>query len=202
MGSRSDGVWHLLCIPVSPLSQGFYFSVAQCLMVVAASPLVCRLAISYNSSLERVPETGRLRFIDVSPEKEEAMGLRTQQETLAQFQGQLLPASNPTSRRVREIARRIVEGNGLGHMKDDHSWTNLPDIKLSQIWGGGEQPEEPMMGDGYDPRRSLGSSTNKRDVEWEVYVIKDDSVKNAFVLPGTVPFLFLVSRLHSMHNFI
>jgi hypothetical protein len=124
--------------------------------------------VYYVAHLERVPETGRLRFIDVSPEKEKVMGLQAQQETLSQYQGALLSPSHPTSKRVREIARRIVEGNMLGHMKEDHSITNISNISLGSIFGGNS--DEGLFGDGNSESREPLNAAGNRDVEWEVRI--------------------------------
>jgi len=97
------------------------------------------------------------------------MGVQAQQEVLSQYQDALLSPSHPTTKRVREIARRIVEGNMLGHMKDSHSLKKLPNIGLGSIFGGG-QSEEELFGSGSDGAERLNSAGNK-DVEWEVSVI-------------------------------
>ena len=129
--------------------------------------------VYYIAHLERVPETGRLRFIDVSPEKEKAMGLQAQQETLSQYQGALLSPSHPTSKRVREIARRIVEGNMLGHMKEDHSITNILNISLGSIFG--SDSDDGLFGDGGSESREPLNAAGNRDVEWEVRVASRQS---------------------------
>ncbi|KAJ9123407.1 hypothetical protein QFC22_001609 [Naganishia vaughanmartiniae] len=121
-----------------------------------------------RTSLERVPETGRLRFIDVSESQESAMGLQATQETLAQYSSALLSPLHPTSRRVREVARRVVESNGLGKMKDAGLMTSLPKIS---IWGGAE--EDGWFGGngsgegGAEATLSRGGEKRK-DIEWEV----------------------------------
>lgn len=123
--------------------------------------------VYYVAHLERVAETGRLRFIDTSHEQELAMGLEAQKETLAQFQHELLSPSHRETKRVREIARRIVEGNMLGRMKEGHSLKDLPNISLGSIFGGGDQSGEGVFGGGED-------KLNNKDVEWEVYVVNKD----------------------------
>lgn len=118
----------------------------------------------HDVSLERVPETGRLRFIDVSEAQETAMGLQVQQETLAEYSNALLSPYHPTSKRVREVARRVVEANGLGKMKDSGLMTSLPKIS---IWSGGE--EEGLFGAGDEGVATLSRGGEKRkDIEWEV----------------------------------
>ncbi|KAJ9123679.1 hypothetical protein QFC24_003450 [Naganishia onofrii] len=123
--------------------------------------------------LERVPETGRLRFIDVSESQESAMGLQATQETLAQYSSALLSPLHPTSRRVREVARRVVESNGLGRMKDAGLMTSLPKIS---IWGAGAGEEDGWFGgsgsgdaEGGETTATLSRGGEKRkDIEWEV----------------------------------
>lgn len=141
-------------------------------------------------SLERVPETGRWRFMDVSPDAETRMGLQTERETLAQYQGQILPASHPTTRRVREVARRIVEGNGLGRI--DHEPGRGDQRKaqgmLSSAMGQGG------AGDLFDFGSDSSDSppvAHGSDTAWQVYVVRDrEQTKNAFVLPGGKIFVF------------
>lgn len=60
---------------------------------------------------------------------------------------------------------------------------NLSNINLGSIFGG-DQSEEGLFGSGSGGQERLNSAGNK-DVEWEVYVIKD-AQKNAFVLPVSV----------------
>jgi hypothetical protein len=128
--------------------------------------------VYYVAHLERVPETGRLRFIDTSPESERAMGIQAQQEILQQYQHALLLPSHPTTKRVREVARRIVESNMLGHMKEDHSM-NISNINLGSIFGG-NQSDEGLFGSGSGEQERLNSAGNK-NVEWEVSQVQHGS---------------------------
>jgi hypothetical protein len=149
--------WNLLCTAVS---------VAHSINIPRSTRLT---RLTCVCSLERVPETGRLRFIDVSEESERAMGLKTQQETLAEYQHALLSPSHPTTKRVRDIATRIVEGNMLGHMKEGHSWKQLPNISLGSIFGTEDQQEE-ILGD----ERTKFNAAGNKDVEWEVRAVCKD----------------------------
>lgn len=93
------------------------------------------------------------------------MGLQVQQETLAEYQNALLSPFHPTSKRVREVARRVVEANGLGKMKESGLMTVLPKIS---IWGG-EEEEEGLFGAGDAGVATLSRGGEKRkDIEWEV----------------------------------
>lgn len=92
------------------------------------------------------------------------MGLQVQQETLAQYQGALLSPHHPTSRRVREVARRVIEANGLGKMKEAGFMEALPKIS---IWGGGEE-EEGLFGGGEGQATLSRGGEKRKDIEWEV----------------------------------
>ncbi|KAK4052910.1 metalloendopeptidase [Microbotryomycetes sp. JL221] len=69
--------------------------------------------IYYVLHLERVEHTGRLRFMDVSQQTEQQMGLQAFQQTMGEFQHQLLPDRHPTSRYVQSVVERIIEANEL-----------------------------------------------------------------------------------------
>lgn len=67
----------------------------------------------WATHLERVPETGRIRFIDTSPALEKQMGEQGFHDFMSEYRGKLLPASHPTTRYVQRIARRITEASNL-----------------------------------------------------------------------------------------
>ncbi|BGP28577.1 metalloendopeptidase [Rhodotorula toruloides] len=100
----------------------------------------------YVFHLEKVPETGRWRFMDVSPAMEKQMGEQAFQETMGEFGRKVLPDYHPQSRFVQGVVQRIIRANGL---------------------------EDKVGGPG-----------------WKTYVVKDDSTKNAFVLPNGTIFVF------------
>lgn len=140
-------------------------------------------------------ETGRLRFIDVSPESEVGMGMfsldtnaptwscdihadvkrsviawRTDQltslivncpgiqsfnETLSQYKSLILPSSHPTSKYVESVATRIVESNGLGHMKGSKGLVG----SLMGAWNGD------------DVASRQGLQEGGKEMEWEVGLI-------------------------------
>jgi hypothetical protein len=105
------------------------------------------------------------------------MGSQAQLSTLSEYSDRLLPPNHPTSRRVRAVATRLVEGAGLGRMKSGGELSAVEgrvpankDLDFSELmFGGGSGQEEVRQG---------------KEVEWEVYVIDDRQTKNAFVLPG------------------
>jgi len=106
------------------------------------------------------------------------MGQASYVETMQQFGGKVLPPNHPVSRRVREVATRIIEMNGLGKMKSGQI--------LSAIEGG-----VGSWGFGPDATANVYSAeTPTADTEWEVYVVDDPKTKNAFVIPGGKIFVF------------
>jgi metalloendopeptidase OMA1, mitochondrial len=122
-------------------------------------------------SLERVPETGRLRFIDVSPDTEASMSLQAQQETLSQYRGKLLSPNSVVARRVKEVATRIVEMNGLGTMKEEGFGAGV-----QRLFSGGEGGGLAGIGEMMFGRKTTGGAVQwdseevktGKDVEWEV----------------------------------
>lgn len=69
--------------------------------------------IYYLAHLEQVPETGRWRFMDVSPAMETQLGQEGFAQTMSEYRGRVLPEGHPTTRAVRGVVRRITEASGL-----------------------------------------------------------------------------------------
>ncbi|GAA5828192.1 hypothetical protein JCM11251_002629 [Rhodosporidiobolus azoricus] len=67
----------------------------------------------YVIHLEKVPETGRWRFIDVSQSMEQQMGDESYQEVMSEYKGKILPDWHPQARYVQDVVKRIVAANGL-----------------------------------------------------------------------------------------
>ncbi|GAA5866347.1 hypothetical protein JCM3774_006625 [Rhodotorula dairenensis] len=67
----------------------------------------------YVLHLERVEETGRWRFMDVSPAMEVELGEQAFQETIGEYGRQVLPDYHPQARYVQGVVRRIIQANGL-----------------------------------------------------------------------------------------
>ena len=63
--------------------------------------------------LEKVPETGRWRFMDVSPDMEKEMGAQGLQEVMGEYGGKVLPDYHPTARHVQSVVKRLIRANGL-----------------------------------------------------------------------------------------
>ncbi|WWC68580.1 uncharacterized protein I206_102510 [Kwoniella pini CBS 10737] len=138
----------------------------------------------YVTHLERVPETGRLRFMDVDEAQERELGRQTQLQTLSEYSTAVLPPNHPTTKRVRAVATRIIESSGLGRVKSGGEMGAV-EGKVP-AFGGGEDVGEILFGSGEGAKQVQEG----KETEWEVYVIDDKKTKNAFVLPGGKIFVF------------
>jgi hypothetical protein len=130
-----------------------------------------------RESLERVAETGRLRFIDVNEEQERAvcdnikviikLGQQTQLQTLSEYSHSLLPPNHPTTKRVRAVAARIIEGSGLGRVKVGDIGSveaNVPG------WRSGGQAE-PDIGELFMGGGGGDVARETKETEWEVSLL-------------------------------
>jgi hypothetical protein len=123
-------------------------------------------------SLEQVPETGRWRFIDVSP----AFETRMAKEQLANLQQELgpriLPASHPLTKHVTRVVERILSANNLGSLAHA-SAAPAPASWSADPWGddGGIAP---------------GTAAGTEGREWHLLVVDDPKTVNAFASFGTI----------------
>lgn len=95
------------------------------------------------------------------------IGMASFNETMEQFGGKILPAYDPRVRRVTQIAKRIIEDNGLGKVR-----------------AGGGLSSVSFSGAMDDLSQLFGSQKAEVPDEWEVFVVDDPKTKNAFVIPG------------------
>lgn len=86
------------------------------------------------------------------------IGRTTYAETMEQFQGQILPPNHPVTRRVRDIAKRIVERNGLGLIKEGHSLSTI-----EQVMGAWEERKGMES-----PENIQATEQPNPNAEWEV----------------------------------
>lgn len=105
-----------------------------------------------------------------------------------------MPPNHPITRRVRDIAVRIVERNGLGKVKSGHTLSSLEGIVPGWGGGGGDRGDDINIftGQGVDGAIKAFESIGVPDQnsEWEVYVVNEPKTKNAFVIPGGKIFVF------------
>ena len=100
------------------------------------------------------------------------MSLQAQQETLSQYRGKLLSPNSVVARRVKEVATRIVEMNGLGTMKEEGFGAGV-----QRLFSGGEGAGLAGIGEMMFGRKTTGGAVQwdsseevktGKDVEWEV----------------------------------
>ncbi|CDO76585.1 hypothetical protein BN946_scf184950.g11 [Trametes cinnabarina] len=123
----------------------------------------------YLSHLEQVPETGRWRFMDISPKYEAALAQTAHQELLREFKGKVLPPNHPVARHIRRVVTRILEANGLGTL-------DAPDVH-----------KRLMPLDGFvSPSDIERIPPEVGGKEWHLFVVNDDRIVNAMASFGDI----------------
>ncbi|KAA1470753.1 hypothetical protein DENSPDRAFT_929073 [Dentipellis sp. KUC8613] len=141
--------------------------------------LVSLGGLYYVAHLEQVPETGRWRFMDISPKFEAALAEASYEQCMNEFGRRVLPAYHPATVHVRRIAARILEANNLGTLR---SAGPRPPKSVESILGGA-----PDDGETWDPdRASRGGAPGTGQREWNLLVVGDNKVVNAMATPGTI----------------
>ncbi|KAF8489552.1 peptidase family M48-domain-containing protein [Russula emetica] len=149
--------------------------------------------IYYIVHLEQVPETGRWRFMDVSPKFEAALWESSYTELSNQFRGKLLPPSHVITQHVHGIVSRILDANDLGTLRGDPRTPSIPARTVLQpsLGGFGNDDGEEAPPDLWDP--DANATTGWHDgaqglgrKEWNLLVVNDPKVVNAMAAPGTV----------------
>ncbi|KAI0808233.1 peptidase family M48-domain-containing protein [Fomes fomentarius] len=124
----------------------------------------------YLSHLEQVPETGRWRFMDISPKYETMLAEASYQGLLQEFEGKVLPPNHPLTRHIRRVAKSILEASNLGTL-------DTPEVGRpkgsEQSWSFSGSPE--------DMPPEVGGAK-----KWRLFVVNDDSVVNAMAAYGNI----------------
>ncbi|KZT03044.1 uncharacterized protein LAESUDRAFT_729551 [Laetiporus sulphureus 93-53] len=120
--------------------------------------------VYYVVHLEQVPETGRWRFMDVSPKFEAKLAKTAHDQLLLEYKGKTLPPNHPITRHVRRVATRILESSGLGTLEsEDTAYLHHAPPRDNQ-WLPTSHAELPPGIEGK---------------EWNLMVVNDDRVPNA-----------------------
>ncbi|KAI9433225.1 hypothetical protein H4582DRAFT_1989770 [Lactarius indigo] len=127
----------------------------------------------YLLHLEQVPETGRWRFMDVSPKFEAALWDASYNELSQQYRAKLLPPSHVVTQHVHRVVSQILEANNLGTLRGDRRVLTPPRSVLQSGLGFGNGESEEAIPDLWDP-----DSTG--------HIVNDQKVVNAMAAPGTV----------------
>ncbi|KAL1942267.1 hypothetical protein VTO73DRAFT_6331 [Trametes versicolor] len=127
--------------------------------------------VYYVSHLERVPETGRWRFMDISPKYESSLAEESHQQLMQQFKGKVLPPNHPVTRHIRRVVERILEANNLGKLKPSGEQPRvLPSVDVWSAIGADDLPPD------------VGGNLK----EWHLFVVNDDKMVNAMASFGNI----------------
>ncbi|KAL0948029.1 hypothetical protein HGRIS_010654 [Hohenbuehelia grisea] len=138
----------------------------------------------YVAHLEQVPETGRWRFMDVSPTLEGKIAEASRAEIHAVYGGKILPPNHPLTLHVQRIVQRVLTANHLGSITSSQSASVKAPPRHSDevIWdgtGGDFNGSSVAAGLGHDQERIA-------ERQWEVVVVNDKKIVNAAASPGLV----------------
>ncbi|KAH0580173.1 hypothetical protein H2248_001697 [Termitomyces sp. 'cryptogamus'] len=133
-------------------------------------------ALYYVTHLEQVPETGRWRFMAISPDTEETIGEMLRDAILKEHEKQILPPNHIISRHVRRIVAQILSASSLGHIRRGSAHDLALSNGSSQPWDANEL---------WDPD-AQNQNTFEAQREWEVVVVHDPKVINAMAVPGLI----------------
>lgn len=71
------------------------------------------IGVYYVAHLERAPETGRIRMIDMSRRREQQLGISTFNQLLSSHKNEIVPKTHPQSQRVERLGQRIASAARL-----------------------------------------------------------------------------------------
>ncbi|KAI0337133.1 hypothetical protein BDW22DRAFT_1433581 [Trametopsis cervina] len=120
-------------------------------------------AVYYAAHLERVPETGRLRYIDVSPAFVKRLAEEARHDTVHGLEGRLLPPEHALTLHIHRVVQRILEANSLGT------------IVVAPV------SQRPSLA----PKRAANEDSPP-DTEWHLFVVNDKKVVNARASYGNI----------------
>lgn len=131
----------------------------------------------YVVHLEQVPETGRWRFMDISPKYETKLAQVAYDELLNEFRGKILPSNHSVTRHVQRVVSRILESSDLGQLRSSEPRRSLVEA-LDDFWS-----EDPFTSGRPSGESSTPESGGK---EWNLLVVNDPSVVNAMATFGNI----------------
>ncbi|KAF8436894.1 peptidase family M48-domain-containing protein [Boletus edulis BED1] len=130
--------------------------------------------VYYIAHLEQVPETGRWRFMDISPKFEAKLEEASYASLLSEFEGRILPAKHPITRHVHRVVSGLLEASDLGTLGPS-------DPSVSPAVDDGFWRDDPFAAARpHDPHTSPGGK------EWNLLVVNDPKIVNALASFGTI----------------
>ncbi|KAG8988562.1 hypothetical protein FRB94_001893 [Tulasnella sp. JGI-2019a] len=142
---------------------------------------VAAATLYYIAHLEKIQESGRWRFIDISAEAEKKIGERTSRAVIEQHGDNILPSDHPLTREIARVASRIITAANLGEVKGAPQ-TDVP--------GAGILSTAYVTFKGGLSSHGVATAEERLRQEWEVFVIKEDDTPNAFVTGDGKIFIF------------
>lgn len=130
----------------------------------------------YVAHLEQVPETGRWRFMDISPRLDSKLAQASYAELLTQFRGKILPADHPITRHVHRVVTDILETNNLGSL-----YSSEP--RRRSFFGDDAWEEDAFAAARPRTANPVPESGGK---EWHLLVVNDPKVVNAMATFGNI----------------
>ncbi|KAH8835835.1 peptidase family M48-domain-containing protein [Flagelloscypha sp. PMI_526] len=132
--------------------------------------IIVTFGIWYLAHLEQVPETGRWRYITMSPDQEAKMAKWIDGR---EGHSPQLPLDHPITLKVHRVVDRLLEANNLGRISETLVTRASDRSGFVDLW---------------DPTDSYSTASESRIQKrsWEVRVIPDNRIVNAAALPGII----------------
>jgi len=90
----------------------------------------------YVTHLEKVPISGRRRFMDVTPRQEEAMAVQAYNDIMFTYGRRILPPNHPYTRFVKRVGERLVRVSGMENIKWEFNVIDSPERNAFVLPGG------------------------------------------------------------------
>ncbi|KAH9840613.1 peptidase family M48-domain-containing protein [Rhodofomes roseus] len=129
----------------------------------------------YVAHLEQIEDTGRWRFMDVSPQLEAKLARASHEALVAEYGRKVLPPNHPLTRHVRRVVERILEASNLGTLTPPEPAHALP---FGEPDGGLWHPAPAGHKSGVPP--TVGGK------QWNLMVVNDDREVNAAASFGDI----------------
>ncbi|PHZ08269.1 uncharacterized protein RHIMIDRAFT_269471 [Rhizopus microsporus ATCC 52813] len=117
----------------SSANQSFYMS--KRLWIFTATGVVIYGGY-YVTHLEKVPISGRVRFMSITPKQEEAMAVMAYNDVMRQFHNRILPPNHPYTLFVKRVAKRLVQVSGMEDLKWEFYVIDSPERNAFVLPGG------------------------------------------------------------------
>lgn len=143
----------------------------------------------YVTHLDTVPETGRVRFINLSADTEQKLATVMRDTAYEQFKNKILPADHPLATQIRGIVSRILTANGLGRLRDQGPSGGTKAVRSVDDWSqpaGEEELWNPDLQSADQYQTSAIPNVEGAAGEWDLIVVNDKRFVNAYADIGLV----------------